>query len=386
MPSQLPHFIWQLVSWLNLSSVLLDLWLIAGLGFLGSFGHCVGMCGPIAIALAGGGWGFHLWLNLGRLLSYSLVGGAIGGFGELILAGVGSGWRQLVSLGLGSLLIWSGWSRLSPGLTFLGHDFWQQTMLRLTRSRHWWNVILLGMVWGMVPCGFLYTAQIKAAETANAWQGAATMCCFGLGTLPTLVAVGIFGQRLGRDRQTQVLQWGGWLTIIIGILTILRTDAHNDLTGHGALVCLLLAAIARSVAKWWPALLKHRRSLGVGGFGLALAHSWHMLEMSLNWHLANLNFLIPQHQLGLWLGLISLGLLTPLALTSFDWWQKKLVQAWRQLHLLSLPALVLAIAHSSLIGSSYLGGFELSVWHWLRLSALVGCTLVVFLLRLSHPS
>lgn len=353
--------------------MLLDFWLVAGLGCLGSFGHCLGMCGPIAIALSRGGWGFHLWLNLGRLLSYSLVGGAIGGVGELILAGVGSGWlaarvRQLPISGFGR-------SR---------HDFWQQVMVRFSQVPQWWGVLLLGMVWGMVPCGFLYMAQIKAAATTNVWQGAATMCCFGLGTLPTLVVVGVFGSRLGRDRQAQILEWGAWLTVVIGVLTILRTDAHRDFTGHGSLICLFLAAIARPVAKWWPALLKQRRALGLGGFALAIAHSSHMLEISLNWNLANIDFLVPQHQVGLWLGLISVGLLLPLAATSFDWWQQKLGKAWRYLHLLSLPALILAIAHSSLIGSSYLGGFELSPWHWLRLVGLVGCTPAVLRLRLTQ--
>jgi uncharacterized protein len=64
-----------------------ELFLVLVLGFLGSFGHCAGMCGPIAVAFSLSeqkerSLPFHLLLNLGRLLSYALVGVAIGGLGS----------------------------------------------------------------------------------------------------------------------------------------------------------------------------------------------------------------------------------------------------------------------------------------------------------------
>ncbi|MEL7316127.1 MAG: sulfite exporter TauE/SafE family protein, partial [Cyanobacteria bacterium J06559_3] len=94
---------------------MLELGLVAALGFLGSFGHCAGMCGPITVAFSlstqakadatddtnsRSRWqhvAFHLWLNLGRLLSYILVGAAIGGLGSVLVAG-----GQMA--GVGSLL------------------------------------------------------------------------------------------------------------------------------------------------------------------------------------------------------------------------------------------------------------------------------------------
>ena len=102
---------------------MLDLLLIAALGFLGSFGHCMGMCGPLTVALALSqqdnnfnkinGLRFHLLLNIGRIISYTLVGAALGGLGSIVvasgqLAGIGSGLRQFMTIFTGILLIWFG--------------------------------------------------------------------------------------------------------------------------------------------------------------------------------------------------------------------------------------------------------------------------------------
>jgi uncharacterized protein len=376
--------------------MLLDLFLVACLGFLGSFGHCAGMCAPIAIAFSlsqnRSSWHFHFLLNCGRIISYTLVGAIIGGFGSLLISGIGSPFRQGMSVFTGLILIWLGISQIQPFalpqlpifhplLNAKLHDRWQKLMIQISQRLFWWTPLALGTIWGLIPCGFLYTAQIKAAETGNAWQGAATMCCFGLGTMPTLVLLAIFSNRLSRDRQSQLFQLGGWITLTIGILTIFRTDAHTDFTGHGALICLSLAAIARPLAILWSGLLRFRRALGVGGFMLSFAHLLHMVDMSLQWNLSALSFLIPQHQLGINLGIIAFLLLIPLAATSFNWWQKQLGKGWRSLHLISIPILLLAIGHTILIGSHYLGGFEDSIWHWLRSGMLIVLCLGVLLIR-----
>lgn len=374
----------------------LDLFLIAGLGFLGSFGHCAGMCAPIAIAFSLSqnrtAWLFHFLLNCGRIISYTLVGAMIGGFGSLLIAGVGSSFRQGMTISMGLILIWLGISQIHPQavphlpvfhplLNAKLHDRWQKLMIAISQRMYWWTPLALGTIWGLIPCGFLYTAQIKAAETGSAWQGAATMCCFGLGTMPTLVLLGVFSTQLSRDRQSQLFQLGGWVTLTIGILTVFRSDAHTDFTGHGALLCLILAAIARPISYFYAPLLRFRRALGVGGFTLSLAHLLHMIDMSLQWNLLGIDFLVPQHQLGLILGLIAFLLLIPLAATSFNWWQKKLGKWWRALHLISIPILLLAVGHTILIGSNYLGGFEESTWHWLRVGVLTLLCLMVILIR-----
>jgi sulfite exporter TauE/SafE len=385
-----------------------DLLLIASLGFLGSFGHCVGMCGPIAVAFAlapgqsaPSSWQhqvtFHGLLNAGRILSYTLVGAAIGALGSVLvaggqLAGIDSLLRQGLTTMTGCLLIWMGLVQIAPGylprIPFLhpilqGQMHHQLTsgMAKLSLKTRWWTPALLGMVWGLIPCGFLYTAQLKAAETGNLRQGMLTMLAFGLGTLPAMGGIGLFSSRLSTDRRSQLFRVGGWLTLTMGVLLLLRTSEMVDLTGHAALICLALALIARPISRLWPGLLQYRRVLGVGAFVLAIAHTLHMVDHTFNWNLQALGFMLPSHQIALGLGAASLVCLTPLALTSTDWMVKQLGSNWRRLHLLAIPAFLLAALHGIMIGSHYLGNLERNSAQIFRVGMLGLGLLLVLLLR-----
>ncbi|WP_008310563.1 sulfite exporter TauE/SafE family protein [Leptolyngbya sp. PCC 6406] len=397
---------------------MLDLVLVASLGFLGSFGHCLGMCGPIAIAFslsapsdspqanptgrdsAPSRWqqlGFHLALNLGRLCSYMLVGAAIGGLGSVLvaggtMAGVGSPLRRGIALATGLLLIWFGLRQVAPSLLprlpFLHplqgaiHNRLQGAMARMSQGNRWWTPALLGLGWGLVPCGFLYAAQIKAAATSSVLGGAATLGAFGLGTLPMMVAVGASSAWLSRDRASQLFRLGGWITLGIGVLTLTRTgDLMVDYTGHLALLCLVLALIARPISKLWPGPRQYRRLLGVGAWGLALAHTVHMLEHSWGWNPAALRFMMPQHQWGIVAGAMALAIMLPLALTSSPQAQRWLGTQWRRLHLLSLPALGLGVLHCILTGSSYLGTTRWQGLPLIHTGLLVGLALMVLAVR-----
>lgn len=372
---------------------MLDLLLIFVLGFLGSFGHCAGMCGPLTVALAlsqqdrdrsgdrFNGLQFHLLLNLGRLLSYLLVGGILGGLGSIVvasgqLAGIGSSLRQLMAIFTGMLLIWFGIRQVKPNwlpaLPLLHplqggiHYRLNSGMNRLSTQPRWWTPALLGGVWGLIPCGFLYTAQLKAVETGSLFLGALTMLCFGLGTAPMMLGVGIFAAKVSVDRRSQLFRLGGWVTLAIGILTLVRTDAMVDYTGHGALLLLMLALVARPLSSFWTIPLQYRRAIGVGAFVLALAHTSHMLDHSLNWNLDAIAFMLPQHRLGMVGGILSLFLMLPAAVTSSDRLQKSLGQRWRKIHLLNVPAIIFAVGHTVLLGSHYLGDLELSLDNKLR--------------------
>lgn len=387
----------------------LDLLLIMSLGFLGSFGHCAGMCGPIAVAFSLSQqqetptwwrqFGFHLLLNLGRVVSYALVGAGIGALGSVLLAGgqlagIGSGLRQGITILTGMMLIWFGLVQIKPNflpripvLHPLTQGSWHQrlnmAMTQLSLKTRWWTPALLGGVWGLIPCGFLYAAQIKAAETGNLWMGAATMLAFGLGTMPIMLGVGVSASRLNADKRSQLFRLGGWVTLAIGIITLLRTDAMVDYTGHGALILLMLALIARPISNLWASPLRYRRALGVGAFVLSIAHMGHMLDHTLQWNLDALAFMLPQHQLGIVAGFLAVVLMTPAAVTSFDRLQKALGKRWRLIHLLGIPALILATIHTILIGSHYLGELQLSWDNQLR-SAIVGIITVVVLLMRSR--
>ncbi len=393
----------------------LDLWLMAALGFLGSFGHCVGMCGPVAAAFAlslqktppndaqsksadgnlerkaqtwASSFWFHTWLNLGRLLSYSLVGAGIGALGSVILAsgqlaGVGSDLRRVVSIFTGVMLIWFGLTQASPGLLpslpFLHpakqqgiHERLTRLMLRVSGQSAAIAPLLLGLLWGLIPCGFLYAGQLRAAETQSWVGGAAIMLAFGLGTLPAMLAMGVTTSLLSRDRRSQLFRLGGWLTVIIGTLLLLRTgDTMRDYSGHGALILLILALIARPISRWWAAPLHYRRLFGVGAFVLSLLHVVHMASHTWNWQFEAVQFMLPRHQFAMLLGVVALLLLLPAAFTSFDAAQKALGSRWRKLHLLSIPAFLLAAAHTLIVGSSYWGSLALTWQNQARVAGLL---------------
>ncbi len=374
----------------------LDLWLIAALGFLGSFGHCVGMCGPVAAAFALGESGtgektaqiwFHLLLNVGRLLSYGLVGAAIGALGSAVfaggeLAGVGSGLRRAIAIFTGFLLIWFGLSQAKPGwlptLPFLHpakqqqiHEKLTLTMSKVSGQSRLLTPVLLGLLWGLIPCGFLYAGQLRAAETQSWLGGAAIMLAFGAGTLPAMVGMGAATSLLSGDRRSQLFRMGGWVTVVIGLLLLLRTgDTMSDYSGHGALVLLILTLIARPISRLWPALLNYRRGLGVGACLLSLLHLLHMASHTWSWNFRAVQFMLPSHQIGVWLGAIALLLMLPAALTSFDRAQKALGNRWRKIHLLGIPALLLAAAHTVLVGSSYWGTLALTWQNQLQVGLL----------------
>jgi uncharacterized protein len=383
---------------------LLDLSLVMALGFLGSFGHCVGMCGPLAVALSlmdskseadgiGRSLLFHGLLNLGRIMSYTLVGAGIGAIRSVLvaggqLAGIDSALRQGITILTGSLLIWMGLVQVAPTLLpKISHPMlWGKLHQRLSAvltnvsaTSYGFTPFLLGLTWGLIPCGFLYAAQIKAAAAGNLWNGAAIMLAFGLGTLPSMIGIGLSATWMSADRRSQLFQMGGWVMLAIGVLTLLRTSDMVDYTGHAALLLLMLALVARPLRQLLPWLLRYRRGLGVGAFGLAIAHTAHMLDHTLGWRLDAISFLLPLQQAGLWAGMIGLGFLVPSALTSFD----QFVQRgwWRWVHGLTLPALVLVVAHTVLVGSRYLGGLEWMAVNKLQTVLLLVATLGVFLLR-----
>ena len=392
---------------------MLDLLLIMALGFLGSFGHCVGMCSPIAVAFSlnnssdknnnalgtsqKSNWRqqlrFHLLLNLGRLASYALVGAGIGALGSVLiaggqLAGIGGGFRQGIAIFTGLLLIWLALGQLQPNflpqlplfaITKNIHTRLHQSLDKFSQQSRWWTPIALGSVWGLIPCGFLYTAQIKAAETGSLWWGAATMAAFGVGTMPSMVTVGVASARLSQDQRSQLFRLGSWLTLAIGILLLLRNDEMVDYTGHGSLLLLMVALTARPLSKFWSFPLKYRRSIGVGAYILAIVHTAHMVDHTFQWNLDAFGFMLPSHQGAIACGAAALLAMTPAALTSFDSLQHRLGKYWRLLHLLTIPALILGAIHTIFIGSHYWGGLQANLPQQVRVVVL-GILVVLILL------
>lgn len=174
-------------------------------GLLGS-GHCFGMCGGIAGslgALSGGTDRRSLFLpalqfNFGRLLGYAILGaiaaGFIGAAGEIMsLKPIGRWLRLLTALmvlliGLRFLIDWRGVEVIERG----GAGLWRRIVPLATRvaQRHdWIGRTGLGVLWGFLPCGLVYTVLMTAASTGQVATGALTMFAFGLGTAPAMLGL-----------------------------------------------------------------------------------------------------------------------------------------------------------------------------------------------------
>ena len=406
--------------------------LMLSLGFLGSFGHCLGMCSPLSTALLlsarpsspsqfsilNSQFFSVFLLNIGRLISYVLVGTAIGGVGNLVMAGgqwagIGSGLRQGLAIFTGGLLIWGGIKTIMPdrspkqtdgtrspldskldsnlalptashqSLSARGHSWISRMMGKLATA----SPFVLGLLWGLMPCGFLYVAQFKAAESSSPAAGASVMLAFGLGTMPMMMGVGTLAMRWSQERRSQLFRLAGWVTIAIGLLTVFRGSEMIDLTGHGSIFLLMLALVARPMAVRFPAycmgVLTYRRAIGVGSFVCAVAHTAHMLVHTYNWNVGAIAFLPAEQRWGMMAGLGALVCLGFPAMTSFDAAVKWLGPLhWRRLHLLSVPGLILAMVHTVVVGSHYLGNVELSTLHWNHTIGLISSVIFIMTVRI----
>lgn len=208
-----------------------------GLGLLGA-GHCVGMCGGIASALGfAGDHGAGRWVlayNLGRVGSYALAGALVAGVGALgakylaagpllrVVAGclliamgfyVTGWWRGLVWLEQGGRLLWR---RLQP----LGQRF--------LPVRSTGNGVALGLIWGWLPCGLVYSALAFAATAGSPLMGMAHMIAFGLGTLPAMLMAGFASGALARQLQRVALRRVFALLLVsYGVWTLLAVFAQH---------------------------------------------------------------------------------------------------------------------------------------------------------------
>jgi uncharacterized protein len=300
--------------------------------------------------------------------------------------GLGSPLRQGIAIATGLLLIGFGLAAMDDrGLP--SHPLASQLHDQINRWMGRWvmaSPLVLGLLWGLMPCGFLYVAQLKAAETLNPMAGAMTMVAFGSGTLPMMLGVGALMAQLSHDRRSQLFRMGGVVTIAIGALTLFRSSEMVDFTGHGAIVCWMLASVARPIAKIFPWLLTYRRGLGVSAGLLAIMHVIHMLSHSLNWNLSAVTFLSRSQQWGFGLGLGALLLVLPPLCTSFDRCVHFLgATQWRKIHRLSLPGLALALIHTIVLGSNYLGNPELTARQWNHTLLLLLTAVVMIAVRSS---
>ncbi len=207
------------------------LWSAFLLGFFGSF-HCAGMCGPIALALPSGRGqllervGGRMLYNLGRTLTYALMGGVIGFFGQAVLLVAD---QVYFSYTLGAILIvlgifavnldhlvmhWGGMQRFYA---------WIQAQLgRVLGRQQMRSLLVVGMLNGFLPCGLVYVALLGAVAAGDHWGGALYMFLFGLGTVPMMLGLSLAGNYIGLRWRNRMRKLYPVLFVLMGILLIVR--------------------------------------------------------------------------------------------------------------------------------------------------------------------
>lgn len=178
-----------------------------------------------------------LTYNLGRILSYAAAGLLLGLAGVAVASSpLATGLRVLaalllIAMGLYLAGWWSGLTRIEA----LGRGLWrhvQPLATRLLPVSSLPRALLLGALWGWLPCGLVYSTLLWSASQGDALHSAALMLAFGLGTWPVLLATGLAAERVGgllRNRGVRMA--GGVLVILFGLWTLPGPHQHW-LMGH----------------------------------------------------------------------------------------------------------------------------------------------------------
>lgn len=201
------------------------------IGFLGSF-HCVGMCGPIVLALPTGNVSnFYLALsrifyNIGRVFTYAFFGAVFGFFGRGITF---VGFQQTVTISIGVLILFYYLmpSKFKGKLSSTGpyqllSNFIKSSFRRITKDGSPLSLFLFGIINGFLPCGFVYVALAGAITMGDALNGAIFMAFFGIGTIPIMLGTALLGKFLSANVRRTMNKLIPVFAIVLAILFILR--------------------------------------------------------------------------------------------------------------------------------------------------------------------
>ncbi len=237
----------------------IELPLVLLAGVLGS-AHCIGMCGPFALAIGGhtrrvkGHLAIQLIYSSGRICTYAAIG-ATAGYGGVRVASFAPSVVNVpavLALAAGVFLLYQGLAitgvlaRLNPlirkprdeanhlpsrpasgtGLC-LGGTF----VASFLREPGGLNAFLAGLFTGMLPCGLVYAFAALAASSLSVLRGAAVMAAFGLGTVPVMVATGIGGSLLGMTSRRYIYQIAAWCVVLAGIISMARGMSYLSIPG-----------------------------------------------------------------------------------------------------------------------------------------------------------
>lgn len=208
---------------------------IITIAFLGSFGHCIGMCGGIVIAYSSAkiedNWSkskqtsAHLLYSVGRVFTYVILGALFGFVGGVAMFNNITNGALLIIAGIFMILTGLSLSGKIKFLTLIEHSLsstaWYQKHFReLLHTKSLISFFILGMLNGLLPCGLVYFFAVTAASTASAVYGALVMLIFGLSTIPALFSLGFFvGLYKNGKLRTLMIRLAAISVILFGIYT-----------------------------------------------------------------------------------------------------------------------------------------------------------------------
>ena len=201
------------------------------IGLIGSF-HCIGMCGPIVVALPLKKHNLlskitgAILYNSGRVFTYSVIGILFGLLGRGIHL---AGFQQWTSIILGIVMIitvlfpYFFREKITIGSLFSG--FASRLIVRLKRlftDRSYSSLLMIGILNGLLPCGLVYVAVAGAINSGTVVSGAFFMMFFGIGTIPLLLVAILAGNLIGYQVRSKMLKIVPYFVFMLGVLFILR--------------------------------------------------------------------------------------------------------------------------------------------------------------------
>jgi len=224
------------------------------IGLLGGT-HCVSMCGGIVGALtlqlrspgSKPQWSLHLAYNLGRIATYTVLGGLVGALGSVGMVYDGMLPVQMTLYVLANLMLvalglyLTGFTRPLAPLERAGHVVWRQikpATRRFLPARSVRQALPLGLLWGFIPCGLTYSILATALVSGSGARGAGLMLAFGLGTLPNLLLAGmLFLKFRAFTRSSKVRLASGVVVLGFGLFGLYHAPTLGGALWRG-IVCL----------------------------------------------------------------------------------------------------------------------------------------------------
>jgi uncharacterized protein len=222
------------------------LWEYAGFFMIGlsvGFGHCIGMCGPIIVAISlnlqeRSLMGPHLLYHIGRLATYGVLGaimGVTGSFTSLMGRMAGIQQSLLFLTGLGIMVMGASMAGWIPAIKKSGEEkgrvqLCRNSIQKFLKTHSPYRFLLLGAALGLLPCGPVYTALLSASrfgmESPTQWRGClmgtGLMLAFGFGTVPAMLIVARLSKTIDSIKRKIIYQFGAIITIFLGAVLAYR--------------------------------------------------------------------------------------------------------------------------------------------------------------------